>query len=223
MNMKTLFFKRALRLILILVLTSTFWGTLPAQTVRAATITVTNANDSGAGSLRQAIIDATAGDTITFDASLDGATITLASEIAIDKNLTIDGSGLSSQIRVSGDDSTRVFLISSGTVTINNLDISDGYAVYGGGIFVQGILVLNNCNIFDNHVNNEGGAIYNEGTLTLYGSTLLNNSANQSGGGILGIELKDRQKFDCGDSEIDQVGDLFDQSCMGAAPGRLNP
>jgi hypothetical protein len=38
-------------------------GTLPAS---AATVTVTNTNDSGPGSLRAAILTANPGDTITF-------------------------------------------------------------------------------------------------------------------------------------------------------------
>ena len=54
-----------------------------------------NANDSGAGSLRQAIIDAPGGDTITFDGFLSGQTIVLATgQILINKNLTIDASTL---------------------------------------------------------------------------------------------------------------------------------
>jgi hypothetical protein len=60
----------------------------------AATITVLNTNDSGAGSLRQAISDSSSGDTINFDSSLNGQTITLTSgELLIDKNLTITGPG----------------------------------------------------------------------------------------------------------------------------------
>jgi hypothetical protein len=52
----------------------------------AATITVTNTHDSGAGSLRQALADATDGDTINFDPALNGQTINLTSaELAIDK------------------------------------------------------------------------------------------------------------------------------------------
>ena len=39
---------------------------LNATSARAATITVNNGNDSGPGSLRQAIVDASAGDTINF-------------------------------------------------------------------------------------------------------------------------------------------------------------
>ena len=53
----------------------------------AATITVTSLSDSGAGSLRQAISDAAAGDTIDFDNTLSG-TISTTSTLNIDKDLT---------------------------------------------------------------------------------------------------------------------------------------
>src|SRR5256885_9793974 len=46
-------------------------------TGQAATITVTNNADSGSGSLRQALADAHNEDTINFDSSLNGQTITL--------------------------------------------------------------------------------------------------------------------------------------------------
>ncbi|MEO1668961.1 MAG: hypothetical protein AAFU54_30310 [Chloroflexota bacterium] len=49
---------------------------------QAAPLTVPNTNDDGAGSLRQAIADANANDTITFDASLSGQTITLTNTAA---------------------------------------------------------------------------------------------------------------------------------------------
>jgi hypothetical protein len=56
-----------------------------------ATITVTNTNDSGPGSLRSAIASAAAGDTIQFASSLASQTITLTSgQLVINKNLTID-------------------------------------------------------------------------------------------------------------------------------------
>ena len=44
-------------------------------------ITVTTTNDSGPGSLRQALADANDGDTINFDPSLNGQTITLTSAV----------------------------------------------------------------------------------------------------------------------------------------------
>ena len=52
---------------------------------QAATYTVTTDADSGAGSFRQAILDANAGGpvlhTISFDPALDGSTITLSSDL----------------------------------------------------------------------------------------------------------------------------------------------
>src|SRR5215472_1534496 len=56
----------------------------------ATTITVTNGNDSGPGSLRQALADANDGDTINFDPSV-GTVILTTAELAIDKNLTLSG------------------------------------------------------------------------------------------------------------------------------------
>src|SRR5882762_2269047 len=57
-------------------------------------ITVTNTNDSGPGSLRQALGDANDGDTIDFDPSLKGQTISLTSaELVINKSITVSGLG----------------------------------------------------------------------------------------------------------------------------------
>jgi len=47
----------------------------PMTAVRMATLTVLNGNDSGAGSLRQAIADAAAGDTINFQAGVTTVTL----------------------------------------------------------------------------------------------------------------------------------------------------
>src|SRR5262245_31593542 len=67
---------------------------LIALSTQAATITVTNINDSGAGSLRQALADAVDGDTINFNSSLNGQRITLTSgELLANKSITISGPG----------------------------------------------------------------------------------------------------------------------------------
>lgn len=62
----------------------------PAPAAHAATITVTTNADSGAGSLRQAIADAAAGDTIAFSSDM---TITLASQLVITRKIAITGAG----------------------------------------------------------------------------------------------------------------------------------
>src|SRR5205085_11248364 len=63
-------------------------------TAKSAVLTVTNTQDSGAGSLRDTIAAAANGDTIQFDAALNGQAITLTSaELLIDKPLTINGPG----------------------------------------------------------------------------------------------------------------------------------
>src|SRR4029079_3101762 len=63
---------------------------LNATSARAATITVTNGSDSGPGSLRQATVDASAGDTINFAPSVTTVNLT-SDELIIDKSLTIAG------------------------------------------------------------------------------------------------------------------------------------
>ena len=71
--------------------------TTAIERVRAAPFTVTNLNDSNAGSLRQAIIDANAtpeADTITFAPGLTGTIVLTSGQLPlIVNNLTIQGPG----------------------------------------------------------------------------------------------------------------------------------
>src|SRR5262249_51405898 len=55
----------------------------------AGTATVTNTNDSGAGSLRQALLDVCDGATIDFNLGAGSHTILLSGELAISRNVTI--------------------------------------------------------------------------------------------------------------------------------------
>ena len=155
--------------------------------VSAETITVTNTNDSGAGSLRQAIIDATPGSTVVFAPALSGGTITLIVEIEITIDLDIDGSSLASPITIDGD-SGQIFIINSeSTVTLDSLIIQGGNDVihggYGGGIYIyeNGNLTVTNCTFSNNNAMLEGGAIYNGGTLTVTNSTFSENGSAQGG------------------------------------------
>jgi hypothetical protein len=165
-------------------------------------LTVTSAADAhqdGLLTLREAVAlanaDAASGqsDTITFDAALGSATITLtggplgltgASSSATE---TIDGGG---DITVSGNHASRVFQIGAGVhAELDGLTIADGRAQNdsGGGIFNAGTLTVADSALTGNTAL-RGGGIFNTGTLAVRDSTLTGNSAagpsNDGGGGI---------------------------------------
>ena len=91
---------------------------LIAAPVAAQTIEVTTLNDSGAGSLRQAISDAVSapGTEITFADGLSG-TILLSSELHIIRDLTITGPG-ADVLAIDGGGTVRHFFIEQTYTTI---------------------------------------------------------------------------------------------------------
>ena len=104
-----------------------------------ATFTVTNTNDSGAGSLREAITNANANaeaDVI----NLPAGTYTLTSgELDITSEVTITGAGAGTTI-IDGNSDSRVFHLndSNSTLTLTDLTIQGGDTTGdGGGIFVN--------------------------------------------------------------------------------------
>ncbi len=109
--------------------------------------TVTSLGDSGPGSLRDAIANTAPGGTVNFSVS---GTISLLTELVIDKDLTIDGPG-AGHLTVSGGDVTRIFVISGGTdITISGLRITDGNGVgsiLSGGVGGAILLVSANSNV----------------------------------------------------------------------------
>ena len=162
---------------------------LDLPSVHAATITVTNANDSGPGSLRQALADAHDGDTIDFDASVHGIPVS-SGELVVDKSVTISGPGPNTLTVDAGYGypSHRVFHITNGvTVSISGLFISAGLADdRGGGILNDhSTLTVSNCRIVGNSALGDGGGIYNDhSTLTVSTCTIGGNGVLGDGGGI---------------------------------------
>jgi uncharacterized repeat protein (TIGR01451 family) len=155
-----------------------------------ANLLVTTSADSGAGSLRQAILNACSGGTISFDITPGHVTspITLTGgELVIDKDLTILGSTTAS-LTISGNHNSRIFKVQSGnSLTISNLTIADGQASFGGGIYSVGNLTIVGSTFAGNKaVGGEGGAIDSEdGTLRVINSTISGNLADTDGGGLL--------------------------------------
>src|SRR5947207_5395639 len=191
-----------------------------------STLTVTTNSDSGAGSLRAAIAAAQSGDTIVFADVLSTSsskphghgtttstpgTITLTSgELALTKNLTIQGPGADKLI-ISGTSPapiqhgqkpsttpppSRVFEVAAtATVALTGLTISGGAGIasassvapwdgYGGGILDHGTLTVSGCAISGNYAGQRGGGIFSDGTLAVSGCTLAGNDAGFEGGGI---------------------------------------
>ncbi|MGB0561720.1 MAG: CHAT domain-containing protein [Spirulinaceae cyanobacterium] len=159
-------------------------ATLDTWDGKLATLFVTDFSDGGgANTLRSLINSAAAGDTILFTSA---ATVTLGGAQInwTTNNLTLDGNGGT----VSGGSSSRVFNITANNATVQDLTIRDG-VVSGDGAAINrnanGTLTLNNVTITDNSASGRGGGIRNaNGTVALINSTISSNTAGVGGAGI---------------------------------------
>lgn len=161
--------------------------------LQASTLVVTSLADSGAGTLRQAVLNAVPGDTV----SIPAGAIALLSPIDINKPLTVAGAGANATT-VSGSGATRMFNVSN-VVTIADLALINGLAdalvnLYGGAIYNTGNLSLLRVALRSNSAADGGGAIYNvstgagSGILLLRGCELSGNAVSNvtgAGGGAI--------------------------------------
>ncbi|QDT45552.1 putative outer membrane protein pmp20 precursor [Gimesia alba] len=165
------------------------------------TFTVVNTDDSGAGSLRDAIEQANASsgaDTITFDAGLAGQTIVVSTEMQITNDLTITGLG-ADQLTLDGNGDSRIFNIDDGHKTsaidvfLEGLSLTNGYfhsesgSIFedkGGAIYSSENLTVTHSS-FSGNTAREGGAIFHLGAmLTVTQSDFFENEVTASGGAI---------------------------------------
>jgi hypothetical protein len=177
---------------------------------------VTSDDDSGPGTLRQAIADAAPGDTIRFSLhrmksfGFDGSdTIALKSSLTIDKDLNIVGPGpakvLVARSTKKKTPAFRLFNVNGGNVRISGLSLFNGRALnpdgasdnLGGAILNFGTLTISNCVIAFNEARTEnggvgyGGGIFSVGPLTVVDSTISNNEVSGAGGGISTFHTSD--------------------------------
>jgi hypothetical protein len=138
-------------------------GWLISAPVAAATFTVVNTNNSGAGSLRQAILDANASagfDTIAFNIPGAGVhTITPTSQVpTITDTATIDGytqPGTSPNTQLTSDDAVLL-------IEINGESSGDGYGLFTDGttgVTIRGLVI----NRFSSNVFLHGDGHFLEG------------------------------------------------------------
>ena len=160
--------------------------------VENTTYIVTNINDSGTGSLRQALINANNDpgiETIIFDPTgifgdATPDTITLTSgELNITEGVIIQGTG-ANKLTISGNNTSRIFNASA-SLSIDGLKITEGNAgsSNGGGIYSTSSVTVSNSNLSGNTAT-LGGGIYSTSSVTASNSTISGNTANTNGGGI---------------------------------------
>jgi hypothetical protein len=163
----------------------------------AATFTVINTNDSGPGSLRQALIDANAAagaDDIAFTV-VPPATISLLTALPqITSPLTITGLGASNLTirRDGGGAAFRIFDIAAGAapeVTITGVTLTNGNAPVGGAIRAQGpaalAVTVADAVISGNTAGQGGGIAGLNGTSLTVRRALIEGNASTGGGGGL--------------------------------------
>jgi len=152
---------------------------------------VTTGASDGAGSLRQAILDAPAGSMIVIDPSVK--IIELTARLVLNKNLTIEGNGVTITRAGSWTDTssmTQLMQVSGSTATIRRIHFKDGRSVNSGAAIANsgGNLTLESCIFSGNQTSQTwdptGGAIYTNATLRVLGCTFYNNHAGNNGGAI---------------------------------------
>ncbi len=173
---------------------------LASQQVGAATITVTNTADSGAGSLRQAVADANgtpANDTINFNipttdpncnssgicsVTMTGGVITVQ---AAGGNLTIANQTGASKMLISGNNASRVFeVVQDANLTLDGLTVTRGVAIsqgqnYGGVVSnFRGTLTIMN-SVFTENTGDfviTTRAFESKGVMNMFNTTVNNNT-----------------------------------------------
>lgn len=181
-------------------------GALAGGAAGAATFEVSNLDDAGAGSLRQALLDANAAagaDVVTFQAGLTGTLTLTTGQLEITDSVDLQGPGAAA-LTVSGNSASRVFYVDNGSelldVTISGLTITGGNASIGAGIIDWGEnLTLDNVVITGNTATGQGGGLEvlaGSGTpfpfsVTIRNSVLSGNTAESGGGAAFYLDSAD--------------------------------
>lgn len=149
---------------------------------------VSNANNSGSGSLREALSQAQPGDAIRFSNFFDiPRTINLQTGL----QLLPDGVGIFGPgprrltVRRDSAQEFRIFgLLSNRQATISGMTIADGSLPVGtgGGIVSRGRMTVVGSVVRDNLAEVGGGIAALDGTMTLLRTTLVGNSATDGAG-----------------------------------------
>ena len=153
------------------------------------TSVVTTLDDSGPGSLRDALQSAASGDTIDIQAT--GSVFLLGPLEIAQRELTILGPGAELfALEGGGVNSYRLFEIADGNnLILRDLAFADGWADDEGGAIGIGnaTVLIERCAFVQNDANSLGGAIFlGSGNLTVRDCFFQHNTAGIDGGAIAG-------------------------------------
>ncbi len=214
-------------------------GIMKTPAIRAADFFVSNTNDSGAGSLRQAVIDANANfgfDTIAIHPTLAGSTISLASPLpALTESIALSGPPAGSTAITSAttifsgggaitkqDDGKLTFIGAnsySGGTTI------DGGAFQGNTAGIQGDITNNSSVVFDQATpGTYAGDMSGTGNLTKLGAgTLILSGFNSySGGTIVSAGTLQGDTTSLQGNITNNSSIVFDQAIPGTYTGSIS-
>jgi hypothetical protein len=163
---------------------------ISATSVQAATYTVSNTDDSGAGSLRQAILDANStpstDDIINITAT--GKLVLSSGQLPITGPLTINGPG-ADKLTIDGDGKSRIFAITQpGNPAISCTPAGADFVVA-----ISGLTLTNAANLAT--VSGEpqvGGAVYSSQSLSLRDMVISKNKARYGAGVGLSVTYPDQ-------------------------------
>lgn len=183
----------------------------------ANVLTVTNTNDTGIGSLREAVQNSVASDTIRFAPFLlSGGSVVLLldSEIVVQHPLSVVGLYTASDtLYISGQNASRIFHFdlsiyagtSSKSVYLDSLCLLNGLALSfddGGALLIESAdsVYMHNSLIRGSTATGKGGGAFIESAdsvlLRISGSSMIGNHSNDDGGGIACQAISSDVKID---------------------------
>lgn len=152
-------------------------------------IPVTNTNDAGAGSLRQALVAAVDGDTVDLT-GINGNITLSTGQLVVTGDITLKGPG-QANLTVSAGNSGHILVVNNtASLIATGLTLADGNTdTSGGAILNRGDLTLNDVTVKNNRAYLFGGGIYSlDGNVTLLNSTITGNTVQGAlearGGGL---------------------------------------
>jgi hypothetical protein len=144
-------------------------------------IQVTNCNDSGSGSLRNAVARALSGDTVDMSGlACNAITLTGGAIVVPQHDLSFQGPGRG-RLTIKGSGHRVFFHKATGVLRLKKFSVANGYAAEGGCIYGQGQVELRSVRVHhcraggSTHV--AGGGIYALGDVSVYDSAVEFNKA----------------------------------------------